>query len=99
MPLNHCSDYKCAHTYIQTPYNWNYKLSDVSTSRSLHDNLAPTTVQLHNHNLCLDLSAMVVTNFMRRQWYLASLVSNYLWVWGCLIHDHVGGRSSINLWS
>lgn len=68
MLLNNCSDYKCAQTYIQIPCAYNYTLSDVSTSFSLHDCRTPTIVHLYNYNLCLDLlSAVVVTDFMRRQ--------------------------------
>lgn len=81
MPLNHRPDYKCAHTYIQIPYNWNCTLSDVSTNNSGDDNLALTVVLdklcgvlLYNYNLCL-----------------APLVCNYLWEWGCMIHGHIGG--------
>jgi len=67
-PLNQCSDYICAQTYIQIPCTNNYTLSDVSTSHSLPDSLAPTMVQLYNHSLCLDLlSSVVVTDFVRRR--------------------------------
>jgi hypothetical protein len=78
MPLNHSSDYKCAQTYIQILCAYNHTLSDVSTNHSLHDSLAPTIVQLYNHNLCLNLLFAVV---VRRQSCFASLVTKYLWVW------------------
>lgn len=75
MLLNRCSDYKCAQTYIQIPCAYNYtfwRVNEFFLAWLPNANYSPL-VQLQSvpgpYDPCLDLlSAVVVTDFMRRQW-------------------------------
>jgi hypothetical protein len=79
--LNHCSEYKCAQTYIQIPWTYNYTLSDVSTSSSLHDSQTPTIVHLYNHN-CMD--QLCLTDHLCFAWTCCPLWS---WLISCVGND------------